>query len=148
MFAEDHALIDVNDFTASPALTVEKTETNALSMTVSSILVDISAADSETMPLYAPAALTITKVDLIWVEATAASGAAEGDVTIGNASGGGQHVTAANGVYAASSAAGSNQNLTITSGAMAADGTVFQSHDQAPGAAGTYHCQYLFDFDS
>ncbi len=147
VFAEDHALMDTNDFTASPALTVEMIETNALSMAVTSILVDISAADSETMPLYAPAALTITKIDLIWVEATDASGAATGDVTIGTASGGGEIVTAVNGAYAVSQAAGDNQNLTITSGALGADGTVFQSHDQVA-EAGTYQCQYLFDFDS
>ena len=147
VFAENHALIDGSDLVGTAAIKVEDLETNAMSMAVTSILVDISAADSETMPLYAPAALTITKIDLIWVEATDASGAASGDITIGTASGGAEIVTAANGAYAVSQAAGQNQNLTITSGALAADGTVFQSHDTVT-EAGTYHCQYLFDFDS
>lgn len=168
IFAENEALIDTNDLSATAGIvdgqianatitggklvnatvTVEKLETNALSNCTRSILVDISATDSETIPLYAPAALTITRIDLIWQEATTASGAAEGDVTIGTATGGAQIVTAANGAYAVSQATGANQNLTITSGAVAADGSVFQSHDIADAAAGTYFCQYLWDFDS
>ncbi len=145
VFAEDHALIAGGDVAAG-ALTVESFETNALTNITTSILVDISAADSETMPLHCAAAATITRVDIIWVEATGTSGAAEGDITIGTASGGAQIVATTG--YGLSAAAGSNANLSIASGAMAADATAFQSHDVADSSVGTYHCQYLWDFDS
>jgi hypothetical protein len=147
VFVEDEALIANADFSGTAGITVENLETNALSQCTRSILVDISDGDSETTPLYAPAALTITRIDLIWQEATTASGAADGDITIGTASGGAQIVTAT--AYGNSQASGSNQELTIASGAVAADGTVFQSHDQSVGGgAGTYVCQYLWDFNS
>lgn len=148
IFAEDHALIATGSIAATGSIKVEQVETNARSIATMSALVNISDGDEETIPLYCVAAATITRIDLVWQEATAASGAAEGDVTIGNVTGGAQHVTAVNGAYAVSQLTGANQNLTITSGTVAADGSVFQSHDIAAGAAGTYHCQYIWDFDS
>ena len=158
VFAEDEALIDTNDMSASAGIvtgqiaagtiTVEDMETNALSNHTTSILVDISASDSETIPLYAPAALTITKIDIVWVEATTASGAADGDHQIGTASGGAQ-IVGADTAYVNGQATGSNTTIAIVSGAVAADGSVFQSHDQSSGGgAGTYHMHYLWDFDS
>ena len=157
VFAEDHALIDTNDLAAAAAivtgqiaaatLTVEDFETNALSNISTSILVDISAAASETIPLYAVAALTITSIELIAQEAFGAS-TGPGDITIGTASAGAE-ILAATG-YTASLASGANQSLTsgIVSGAVGADGSVFQSHDTATSDAGTYFCQYLWDFNS
>jgi hypothetical protein len=145
VFVEDQALIDVNDLTGTAGITVENLETNALSNHTRSILVDISAAASETIPLYAPAALTITRIDVVAVEAFASS-TGPGDITIGTATGGAQIVIAT--AYTASLASGANQNLSIVSGAVAADGSVFQSHDTSTGDAGTYHCHYLWDFDS
>ena len=105
-------------------------------------LYDISAAASEQMPFHAVAACEILEVGILWVEATGTTGAAEGDITIGTASGGAQIVTAANGVYTVSSAAGSYDALTISEGTLAAGDTVFASHDQATGAAGTFRLQF------
>ena len=101
-------------------------------------LFDISAGDSEQMPFHAIGACEVLTAGILWVEATGTTGAAEGDLTIGTASGGAQIVTAANGVYTVSSAAGSYDALTISEGTLAAGDTVFASHDQATGAAGTY----------
>lgn len=101
-----------------------------------SALFDISAADSEQVVLYADRPLLITAAFLLWNEATAASGAAEGDITIGTATGGAEIVAAT--AYGVSKASGSRQVLSIVDGAVALDGSVFASHDQAPSAAGTY----------
>ena len=147
VFAEDEALIDGADL-LDGGITVEDLETNALSNHTVSILVDISATASETIPLYAVAALTITKIDLVWQEATTASGAADGDWQVGTASGGAQ-IVGADTAYVNGQATGSNTSITIVSGVLGADGSAFQSHDQsASGGAGTYHCHYLWDFDS
>lgn len=147
VLVEDQALITNADFSGSAGITVENLETNALSQCTRSILVDISAADSETTPLYCVAAATITRIDIVWQEATTASGAADGDIKIGSSTGGVQHVAETN--YGNSQVTGSNQLLSISSGAIAADGTVFQSHDQsAAGGAGTYVVQYLWGFNS
>src|SRR3990167_2784857 len=110
-----------------------------------SALYDISAADSEQVVLHAKAALTITKAYLLWNEATAASGAAEGDITIGTATGGAEIVAAT--AYTVSKATGSVSNLTIASGAVAINTSVFASHDQATGAAGTYFLFLEWDYD-
>ena len=57
---------------------------------VVSTLYDISASDSEQVVFHAVEPKTIVRAFLLWEEATGASGAAEGDITIGTASGGGQ----------------------------------------------------------
>ncbi len=106
---------------------------------------NISDSDSEEIEFHAVAALTITEIGLVWHEATGNTGAAEGDITIGTASGGGQIVAAT--PYVVSKAAGSYQALTLASGAMAAGTTMFVSHDQAPSADGTYHVQFKYDLD-
>ena len=63
--------------------------------------------------------------------------------------GGGAQIVAANTAYVNAQASGSNTAVSIVSGAVGADGSVFQSHDQsAAGGAGTYHCHYLWDFNS
>ena len=110
-----------------------------------SALYDISASDSEQVVLHAKAALTITKAYLLWNEATGASGAAEGDITIGTATGGAQIVAAA--AYEVSKATGSVSDLTIVSGAVAAGSSVFASHDQAASAAGTYFLVLEWSYD-
>ena len=110
-----------------------------------SALYDISAADSEQVVLHAKAALTITKAYLLWNEATGASGAAEGDITIGTATGGAEIVAAT--AYPASKATGSVTDLTIASGAVAAGSSVFASHDQAASAAGTYFLVLEWSYD-
>ncbi len=107
--------------------------------------VDISVSDSEVVEFHAVAALTITEIGLIWQEATPASGAAEGDITIGTASGGGQIVAAE--AYAISQSVGDYQALTIASGAMAAGDSMFISHDQAASAAGLYQVLIKYDLD-
>lgn len=139
LFAENHALIDTADLAAAAGITVEQLESNARLFFVRSDLFDISAADSEQVVLHAVAAMTIKSAYLVWQEATTASGAAEGDITIGVATGGAGVVGAT--AYAVSKASGSKQALTIASGAVAAGESVFVSHDVADGAAGTY---YLF----
>lgn len=104
-----------------------------------SALYDISVTDSEQELLTAEAALgalTILRAYLVLAEATGASGAAEGDITIGSATGGNEIVAAT--AYAANKAIGTHQDLTLKNGAVAAAGTVFASHDIAAGAVGTY----------
>ena len=146
VFAENEALIDTNDLAAAAGIKVEQLETNALSNIVLSELFDISAADSEKVVLHAVAALTITEIGLLWEEATGASGAAEGDITVGTASAGAQIVTAA--AYGVSKASGTYDALTIVSGAVAAGASVFASHDIAAGATGTYRLMIKYDLDS
>lgn len=114
------------------------------SHTTISTLYDISAADSEQVVLYAKQAITIRRAYLLWEEATGASGAAEGDITIGTATGGAQIVAAA--AYAVSKASGSVQDLTLVTGALTAAQSVFASHDIATGAAGTYRLVLEWDY--
>lgn len=106
---------------------------------VTSALFDISGADSEQVVMHAVSELIIVQAGLIWNEATAASGAAEGDITIGVATGGAQIVAAD--AYDVSQASGAYQALTIVDGEVAAGESVFASHDQAAGANGTYFLQ-------
>lgn len=146
VFVEGGALIDNSDLTGTAGITVENLETNALSNHARSILVDCSDGASETIPLYAVAALTITQIDVVATEAFAASMGGPGDITIGTGTGGAQIVTAT--AYTPGLAIGANQNLSIASGAVAADGSVFQSHDIASGSVGEYHAHYLWDFNS
>ena len=145
---ENHALIDSSDVASGANFTVEAFETNALSVIVLlPTQVDISAADSEFMNFHAVAALTITEIGLIWDgEATAGSGAAEGDVTIGTTTGGAEIVAATS--YAVSKAVGTYQALSLASGAMAAGTEMFVSHDVADSAAGQYRVQFKYDLDS
>ena len=119
--------------------------TSGVNQVSRSALFDISAADSDQVVLHAKAALTITKAYLLWNEATAASGAAEGDITIGVTTGGNEVVAAT--AYTVSKATGSVSNLTIASGAVAINTSVFASHDQATGAAGTYFLFLEWDYD-
>src|SRR3990167_2179245 len=88
-------------------------DVNPAHVTVGGTVFDISAADSEQVVLHAKAALTITKAYLLWNEATGASGAAEGDITIGVATGGAEIVAAT--AYVVSKASGSVTDLTIAS---------------------------------
>jgi hypothetical protein len=106
---------------------------------VRGLLVDISAADSEQIPFHAVTACEILEAGLVWQEATGTTGAADGDVTVGSATGGAQFVVAD--AYDISKASGSYQALTLVTGAMAAGTSVFWSHDQAASAAGTYYPQ-------
>lgn len=104
-------------------------------ISVRSLLYDISAADSEQVLFHAVTACQVIEAGLMYEEATTTTGAAEGDMTIGTASGGGQIVAAAS--YATAQASGSYQALTIASGALAAGTSVFASHDTAAAAVGT-----------
>lgn len=106
---------------------------------VRSALYDISAADSEQVVFHAVNPAVILEAGLVWNEATATSGAAEGDITIGTATGGAQIVAAAS--YPVSTASGAYTALTIVDGTLAAGDSVFASHDQSAGAAGTYFLQ-------
>jgi hypothetical protein len=108
---------------------------------VTSALYNISDGSSEQVVFNAVKACEIIEAGLVWNEATGGSGAAEGDITIGTASAGGQIVTAANGVYGVSQVTGTYQTLVLTSGVLAAGDSVFASHDIAAGAAGTYFLQ-------
>ena len=103
---------------------------------VTSELYDISAAASEQVVFHAVTASEILEAGLIWNEATAASGALEGDITIGTATGGAEIVVADS--YDVSQATGAYQALTLVTGVVAAGAELFASHDQASGAAGTY----------
>ena len=103
---------------------------------ITSELYDISAAASEQVVFNAVTACQILEAGLIWNEATAASGAAEGDITIGTATGGAQIVTADG--YDVSQSTGAYQALTLVTGVLAAGSSVFASHDQAVRADGTY----------
>ena len=106
---------------------------------VNSDLFDISAADSEQVVFEAVAGAEILEIGVVWNEATGASGAAEGDITVGTATGGAQIVAAF--TYPVSTATGAYSALTIVEGTLAAGDSVFASHDQAAGAAGTYFLQ-------
>ncbi len=106
---------------------------------VTSELYDISAAASEQVVFHAVTASEILEAGLIWNEATAASGALEGDITIGTATGGAEIVVADS--YDVSQATGAYQALTLVTGVVAAGAELFASHDQASGAAGTYFLQ-------
>ena len=106
---------------------------------VTSALFDISAAASEQVLFHAVAAAKVIEAGIIWNEATGASGAAEGDITIGVATGGAEIVAAAS--YGVSKATGTYDALTIVDGEVAAGESVFASHDQAAGADGTYFLQ-------
>ena len=113
---------------------------------VTSALVDISASDSEQVVFHAVPACTILEAGLVWNEATGASGAAEGDITIGTATGGAEIVAATS--YTVSLASGAYTALTLVSGALAAGEEVFASHDVAAGAAGTYFLQLKIRIDT
>ncbi len=102
---------------------------------VKSLLYDISVAASEQVIFNAVTACEVLEAGLIYNEATETSGAAEGDITIGTATGGGQIVAAT--PYVAAQATGSYQALVIAAGALAAGTSVFASHDQAASAVGT-----------
>ena len=102
---------------------------------VKSLLYDISLAASEQVIFNARTACEVLEAGLIYNEATETSGAAEGDITIGTATGGGQIVAAT--PYVAAQATGSYQALVIAAGALAAGTSVFASHDQAASAVGT-----------
>lgn len=106
---------------------------------VTSALYDISAADSEQVVFHAVTASQILEAGILWNEATGASGAAEGDITIGTASAGAEIVAATS--YGVSKATGTYDALTLVTGVLAAGTSVFASHDQAAGAAGTYYLQ-------
>src|SRR3990167_10980477 len=94
VFVENQALIDTNDLAAAAGIVTGQIAVAARTFFEKSSLFDISAADSEQVILHAKAALTITKAYLLWNEATGASGAAEGDITIGTATGGAEIVAA------------------------------------------------------
>ena len=106
---------------------------------VTSELYDIDQAASEQVVFNAVTACQILEAGLIWNEATGASGAAEGDITIGTATGGGELVTADG--YDVSQSSGAYQALTLVTGVLTAGQSVFASHDQAAGADGTYFLQ-------
>ena len=145
LFVENQALIDTNDLAAAAGITNAQLA-NGGTIVVRSDLFDISAADSEQVIFNAKkGAATITAAYLVWQEATGASGAAEGDITIGTASGGAQVVAAA--AYTVSKATGSVSALTLVSGALAADASVYASHDQAASADGTYYLFLELDYD-
>ena len=123
---------DNNDWVAilSGGVLAEALEENARTRVITlPTQVDISAADSEFVDFHAVAALTITEIGLIWLEATGASGAAAGDVTIGVSTGNGDVVNAE--AYDVSQAAGDYQALTIADGGLAAGESLFVSHDIA-----------------
>ncbi|KKL93983.1 hypothetical protein LCGC14_1869220 [marine sediment metagenome] len=98
-------------------------------------LVDVSAGDSEQVVFHAATACQILEAGLMWEQGSGT--VAGGDITIGSASGGGQHVTAANGAYTNSTTSGDYQALTLSTKAIAAGGSVFASHDIVA-AAGEY----------
>lgn len=104
-------------------------------VSVQSLVIDISAADSEQVIFHAVTACEILEVGIIYNEATETSGAAEGDVTIGTTTGGGEIVAAY--TYVAAQASGTYKALTLVSGVLAAGTSVFVSHDIAAGAVGT-----------
>jgi hypothetical protein len=106
---------------------------------VTSALFDISAAASEQVLYHAVTADEILEAGIIWNEATGASGAAEGDITIGTTTGGAEVVAATS--YTVSQATGSYVPLTLVDGTLAAGDEVFASHDQAASADGTYFLQ-------
>jgi hypothetical protein len=103
------------------------------------ILVDISVSDSEQVLFNAVTASEVLELGCVYQEATGTTGAADGDFTVGTASGGGQIATAD--PYDISKAAGSYQAGTVATAALAVGDSVFWSHDQAASAAGTYYPQ-------
>ena len=116
------------------------------SIVTMSALVDISAADSEQVVFYAKQALTIHRAYLLWNEATGASGAAEGDITIGTSTGGAELLAAL--AYSVSKATGSITDLTLLLGGKMTPGqSLFASHDQAASAAGTYFLVLEWSYD-
>ena len=110
---------------------------------VRSALFDISASDSEQVIFTNNLGVTlnINSAVLIWNEATAASGAAEGDITIGTTTGGAGIVAAT--AYGVSQATGAVTSLTLAATTLAANAEIFASHDVAAGAAGTYYLQMV-----
>src|SRR3990167_4712841 len=110
---------------------------------VRSALFDISAADSEPGIFFHTLGLTlnIRSASLVWNEATGASGAAEGDITIGTATGGAEIVAAT--AYPVSTASGAVTALTLVATTLADNAEIFASHDVAASAAGTYYLQMV-----
>jgi len=102
---------------------------------VQSVLIDISAADSEQVIFNAVTASEILEVGIVYEEATETSAAAEGDVTIGTTTGGAEIVAAYS--YVAAQATGTYAALTLVDGALAAGDSIFISHDIAAAAVGT-----------
>jgi len=102
---------------------------------VNGVLVDISAGDSEQIPLYSAAGLLVVGIELIWQEATDGAGAEVGDVTVGVTTGGAEVVVAT--AYAVSQATGQRQGLTILDGILEQGQSLFLSHDTVA-EAGTY----------
>ena len=137
ILVENHALIDTSDMATAAGILIEQLEVNARVTTAMwGDLVDISAADSEQVVFHAVASVEITELGILWEEATGASGAAEGDITIGTATGGAEIVAATS--YIVSKATGAYDALSAAEFTLAAGDSVFMSHDQAAGAAGTY----------
>ncbi len=84
-------------------------------------VMNLDNAGTEDFVIFAPGvAVTIVTARLVFTEATDASGAAEGAVTVGTAVNGEQIVASV--ALAVSKAIGSFQELTIVSGTVAADG--------------------------
>lgn len=101
-------------------------------------LFDISAAASEQV-LHFDVAFQIVDARLVWNEATPASGSLEGDITLGSSTGGAEIVAATS--YPASQATGATTALTLVTGLLTAGQSLFISHDQASGSAGTCYVQ-------
>ena len=112
---------------------------------ISSLLFDISGSAFEEVVFTNNfgQVVRLLKAWLLWNEATGASGAAEGDITVGTATGGAQIVVAD--AFDVSQATGAVQDLTLVAGSefLAANAEVFVSLDQAAGAAGTFFFQML-----
>ena len=104
-------------------------------VSVQSLAIDISAADSEQVIFHAVTASEILEVGIIYNEATETSGPAAGDVTIGTTTGGAEIVAAY--TYVAAQATGTYAALSLVSGVLAAGTSVFISHDIAAAAVGT-----------
>ena len=137
IFVENQALIDTNDLAAAAAIVAGQIVGAArVTTAVWGDLIDISAADSEQVVFHAVASVEITELGILWEEATGASGAAEGDITIGTASAGAEIVAATS--YSVSQATGAYQALSAAEFTLAAGDSVFVSHDVADSAAGTY----------
>jgi len=107
------------------------------SHSIRSELFDISAAASEQVLLRAELGIQIFDAYILWNEATGASGALEGDITIGTVTGGAEIVAAT--PYAVSQATGAKQQLVLVNGVLNQGQVVFASHDQASGAAGSFY---------
>ncbi len=158
VFAENHALIDTNDLSATAAivtgqiaagtLTVEDLEVNALSnILVTEQKINISDGAVEYVVFHAVAALTITEIGLLWTEATTGSLPTTGKTTIGVAAAGTEVVASTS--YDQSQAIGDYQALAIASGAMAAGKSLFWKHSvQSASAAGECRLVVKYDLDS